>query len=192
MAAPQGAYPPGGQPQDGYGQEQDKQYEEHTSQTSASQPNAPTASGAPGTSHGSRKKRAYAGQAYEFGAGANSALGGQLQGGGGFGYSAPSQPQGYAQPLYGEQAQVASPTFGQPDPVTVGGYQPPAAGYPSQAPPTLGQVTQQFGEVGIGNQQPGGQQQPTAQRVHALNQLYPTDLLTHAFNVAELDFPPPP
>jgi protein transport protein SEC24 len=53
-------------------------------------------------------------------------------------------------------------------------------------------MTQQFGQMGVGDHQQEQQQQPTAQRAHPLNQLYPTDLLTHAFNVAELDSPPPP
>lgn len=36
-------------------------------------------------------------------------------------------------------------------------------------------------------------QQPVpAARAVSLNQLYPTDLLNQPFNVAELDFPPPP
>ena len=46
---------------------------------------------------GGKKKRAYAGQAYEFGAGANSALGGQQPGGQQYPGSQP-QPAGYGYP----------------------------------------------------------------------------------------------
>jgi protein transport protein SEC24 len=194
MATSQGGYPPGAHPQDGYDQQQGHQYEEDAYQTSASQPNAQPTSGAPvsAASHGGRKKRTYAGQAYEFGAGPNAALGGQLQGGGSFGYSTPPQPQGYPQAVYGDQAQSVPQTFSQPEQVAVSGYQPPSAAHPQQPATSVGQMTQQFGQVGVGDQQQGQQQQPTAQRAHPLNQLYPTDLLTNAFNVAELDFPPPP
>ena len=50
-------------------------------------------------------------------------------------------------------------------------------------------MTQQFGGMGMADP---NQMQPQAPRPVPLNQLYPTDLLTQPFNVAELDYPPPP
>ncbi|KAG5297171.1 protein transporter sec24 [Histoplasma ohiense] len=188
MAAPQGGFPPGGHPQDEYSQPQQYAEEQRGSADSPAQADAPTHGQIP---HGGKKKRAYAGQAYEFGAGPNAALGGQLQGGGAYGgYPAPQQPQGYPQPVYGtEPVQTAPQMAGQPEPVAVGGYQAPVDPYPSQ-PVNMGQVTQQMGQMSMGGQ-PSGQQMPV-QRSVPLNTLYPTDLLTQPFNVAELDYPPPP
>ncbi|OJD15810.1 protein transporter SEC24 [Emergomyces pasteurianus Ep9510] len=186
MAAPQGGFPPGGHPQDEYGQQQSYVEEQHGAADSPTQAD-PSAHG-PG-SHGGKKKRAYAGQAYEFGTGPNAALGGQLQGGGAYGgYPAPQQPQVYQQGGFGaEPAQMAPQIAGQPEPV--GGYQAPVDPYPSQ-PVNMGQVTQQMGQMSMAGQ-PAGQQIPV-QRGAPLNTLYPTDLLTQPFNVAELDYPPPP
>jgi protein transport protein SEC24 len=62
-------------------------------------------------------------------------------------------------------------------------------GYPSApVPPAPGiaQVTQQMGQMNVADQPARGQ------RAAPLNQLYPTDLLTQPFNVAELEYPPPP
>jgi protein transport protein SEC24 len=197
MAAPQGGYPQGYQSQENYAQEPYEQpgYQEPSS------PTQPTAPGQPPAQAG-RKKRAYAGQAYEFGAGANAALGGQQQGGGDYGAqqpaygSYPQQAQGYQQPAYGgDQAQpapVAAPGYGQPEIAGVGGYQPPAPSYPSHGPAgsvgSMGGVTQQFNQMSVGEKQ----QPPQAQQRVQLNQLYPTDLVNQPFNVAELDYPPPP
>jgi protein transport protein SEC24 len=50
-------------------------------------------------------------------------------------------------------------------------------------------MTQQFGQMDM-SQKPA--QLAPAQRGAQLNQLYPTDLLNQPFNVAELDYPPPP
>lgn len=188
MAAPQGGFPPGGHPQDEYSQPQQYAEEQRGSADSPAQADALTHGQIP---HGGKKKRAYAGQAYEFGAGPNAALGGQLQGGGAYGgYPAPQQPQGYPQTVYGtEPVQTAPQMAGQPEPVAVGGYQAPVDPYPSQ-PVNMGQVTQQMGQMSMGGQ-PAGQQMPV-QRSVPLNTLYPTDLLTQPFNVAELDYPPPP
>ena len=53
----------------------------------------------------------------------------------------------------------------------------------------MGAMNQQFGQMDM-SQKPASQ--PPAQRAHPLNQLYPIDLLNQPFNVAELDYPPPP
>ena len=188
MAAPQGGYPP----QEGYGQPQPNPYDQQN-------PGSPTQANAPGADpaghaaagHGGRKKRAYAGQAYDFGAGANSALGGQQQAGGAYGgYAAPAQPQGYPQASYGaDQTQAAAPGYPQPN-APQAGYQAPTAGYPAPQAGGVQQMTQQFGQMGVGDQSQMQAQPPMGR--NQLNQLYPTDLLTQPFNVAELEFPPPP
>ncbi|KAL2216162.1 hypothetical protein M432DRAFT_634061 [Thermoascus aurantiacus ATCC 26904] len=170
MAAPQGGYPP----QEGYGQQAppDAGYGTPPPQQPASGP----------ASHyqaGGKKKRTYAEEAFEFGQGANAALGGQLKGGGDY-----PQPQpGYQPPTYGTDA-----GYGQPQVAGVGGYQPPTPSYPA---PGVAQMTQQFGQMGITDPQ-HVQQPPQAPRAVPLNQLYPTDLLSQPFNVSELDYPPPP
>ncbi|WEW60633.1 COPII subunit [Emydomyces testavorans] len=187
MAAPQGGYPP--PPPDGQ-QSFGEPYGAPPTETE--QPAAPPhgsthATGGP--THGGRKKRAYAGQAFELGTGANAALGGQLPGGGGYGgYPAPPQPQSYPPaPYAGQPAQAAPDAYAASEQTSMGGYQPPAAGYPPPPAADMGQITQQMGQMSMGGQVPGRGPGPVS-----LNQLYPTDLLTHAFNVAELDFPPPP
>lgn len=191
MAAPQGGYPS----QEGYGQQQPNPYDQQNP-ASPVQSNVPGAdpAGAAAHSHAGRKKRAYAGQAYDFGAGANSALGGQQQAGGAYGgYPAPAQPQGYPQAAYGvDQTQAVAPGYPQPNAPAVAGYQAPTAGYPAPAAAAgVQQMTQQFGQMGVGDPSQMQAQQPPMSRTQ-LNQLYPTDLLTQPFNVAELDFPPPP
>lgn len=197
MAAPQPGYPTYDQ-QEQYETNQQPDYEENPTNTQQ------TVSSAAG-----RRKRHYAGQAYDFGAGANSALGGQQPGavpnpgpyplppGASNGpYGQQAQQAGYNQQAYG--AGPASPPavggaadYGQPLP-GVGGYQPPDPGYPSAGPapiqPGVGGITQGMGNMGIGGQR----QQPTQQLQRPqLNQLYPTDLLNQPFNVSELDHPPP-
>jgi protein transport protein SEC24 len=158
MAAPQGGYPP----QEGYGQP--------AAYGSPTQQQAPTP-----VQHGGKKKRAYAGEAFEFGSGANAALGGQLPAGGSYG-AYPQQQAGYQQPAaYGAD---------------------PAQAYAAPAAPGVAQMTQQFGAMGMTDPhllppQPAPQA-PQAPRTVPLNQLYPTDLLSQPFNVAELDYPPPP
>ncbi|KKK20088.1 hypothetical protein ARAM_000821 [Aspergillus rambellii] len=159
MASPQGGYPP----QEGYGQP--------VPQQAAGAPPAAAQGQAAG-----KKKRAYAGEAFEFGSGANAALGGQLPAGGSYGAYHPPQQQ---QPAYGvDPSQMAQ------------GYAPPAA-------PGVAQMTQQFGAMGVTDPHlmpPQAAPQPASQapRPVPLNQLYPTDLITQPFNVAELDYPPPP
>src|SRR5205814_9745076 len=110
MASPQGGYPPQGySPTDQYSQpQQPQQYDQ------MSQPGYEAAGSPPSSSAGQqithaegKKKRAYAAQAYEFGVGANAALGGQQQAGGAYsqaqtaGYSGYSQQPGYQQPGFG-------------------------------------------------------------------------------------------
>lgn len=168
MAAPQGGYPP----QEGYGYESPVQ-------PAGTVPGPPVQGQA-----GGKKKRAYAGEAFEFGSGANAALGGQLPAGGSYG-PYPPQPQaaGYQQPAaYGA------------DPVQMQAAAAPAAAPGYSAP--MAQMTQQFGAMGMTDPHLLPPQPPQAvpqmPRAVPLNQLYPTDLLTQPFNVAELDYPPPP
>ena len=168
MAAPQGGYPPQeGYAQPGYGSPDPTQQ-----QSPAPQQGAPAGA--------AKKKRAYAGQAFEFGQGANAALGGQPVAGGAYdAYPQQAQPAGYQQPVYGaDPSQLQQPAVG---------YGAPDAG--------VAQMTQQFGGMGMAEphhmppvQQPAVQPQRNVQ----LNQLYPTDLIAQPFNVAELDYPPPP
>lgn len=176
---------------------------------------SPPPAGQPEQEVGKKKKRGYAAQAYDFGAGANSALGGQMQGGGQFQPQQPQQPAfggyqaqqdqlqqpAYGAPQYGAQPRSA-PAPGQPSPSYAPqysggggvGYQPPDAGYPGPGAPTQGGVTGITGQMGQMNMgaQPQAQPQGAAARPAVLNQLYPTDLLNQPFNVAELDLPPPP
>lgn len=188
MAAPQGVYPP----QDGHVHNPAEQYD-HT-QYDAGSPPGTSAGSAPATAApGGRKKRAYAGQAYDFGAGANSALGGQQQGGGAYegGFNQQAHEAGYPQGGYQQSvaAPAQTPGIGYQADAAVGGYQPPAPAYPAQQQPGMNNMTQQFSQMDMSQKQPLAA--PTT-RPLALNQLYPTDLLNTPFNVAELDYPPPP
>ena len=194
---PQQSPPP---PQDGFGQAAPQgEYVDYETQSPPG-----VAPGPPqGPAQTGRKKRAYAGQAYEFGAGANAALGGQQQGGGapapGYGgYSGQQEAAGYPQGGYQQNPaavqQGATPMYGHQDGAGMGGYQPPGPTYPAQgqAPqPSIGGVTQQFSQMDM-SQKPQQPQQPAQSRPPVLNQLYPTDLSNQPFNVAELDYPPPP
>lgn len=193
MSAPQSGYPPQvppGHPQEPYGGTQPG-YEGTTSPVQGD-PQAGSAAG--------RKKRQYAGQAYDFGAGPNSALGGQQPGGTypgppaqGFGAygQAPQQPAYGANPS--AQLQTGAPSYGQPPPA-VGGYQPPEAGYPNHGATSMlgsmGGITQGMSNLGVGVQPQQPPQQ--VQQRPVLNQLFPTDILNQPFNVSELDRPPPP
>lgn len=204
MAAPQEGYPGQGYPPaDPYAQQGPVQ----PGYVAAASPPPPATHHE--TEGGKKKKRGYAAQAYDFGAGANAALGGQPQGGvfqpvqapayGGY----PPQPElqpAYGAPQYG--ASVGAPAPGQtaqsfgvaaPYGSGVGGYQPPDAGYPGPGAPVaagVAGITQGMGQMGIG----GGAQpaQPQAAVRPVFNQLYPTDLLNQPFNPAELELPPPP
>lgn len=202
MATPQPGYPQYGQPspaqnQEEYDHSQQPEYEDNTNSSQA-----------PVTSAAARKKRHYAGQAYDFGGGANSALGGQQIGGAPnpgpyplppgasnspYGQQAQPQQPGYNQPGYGDgQPSPGVPSYGQSP--GVGGYQPPDQGYPAQVPPSapigVGGLTQGMNNMSMGGQ-PQHRPQHIQQRVQ-LNQLYPTDLLNQPFIVSELDLPPPP
>jgi protein transport protein SEC24 len=170
MAAPQGGFPP----QEGYGQPTYGSPEPTQSPVQGQGAPAPAAAG--------KKKRAYAGEAFDFGSGANAALGGQPTAGGAYG-PYPQQPQvaGYQQPVYGadpSQMQPVAPSYGAPVAADVT------------------QMTQQFGGMGMSEPHHMPPPQPVAQAPMRpqvqLNQLYPTDLRSQPFNVAELDYPPPP
>ena len=186
-------YPVG---QDGHGQpaSQGQSYENYETEAP---PGVPPGPGQGPANAAGRKKRAYAGQAYEFGAGANAALGGQPQAGGVpySGYSAQADAAGYAQGGYQQNPaavqQGTTPMYGHQD-GGVGGYQPPQPAYPTQPQqPGVPGMTQQFGQMNV-NQQPPPQPQQQQMKAPVLNQLYPTDLSNQPFNVAELDYPPPP
>jgi protein transport protein SEC24 len=196
MSAPQDGYPPQGYPQaDPYAQQ-------------PQQPGfANAASPPPPAGHvdagGKKKKRGYATQAYDFGAGANSALGNAPPAAGvapAFGgYPAAAEaPAAYGVP-YAANAGVpatAQPSYGQPLSPS-GEYQRPDVGYPGPGAPApgVGGITQNMGQMGLGAQQAAPAQQGqggAAARQMTLNQLYPTDLLNQPFNVAELELPPPP
>jgi len=156
----------------------------------------------------SKKKRGYAGQAYEFGQGANApqsgAPGGQAAAPGYPGQQTPQQPAygmpqqpAYGQPQPGYADPNAQPAYGQQPAYGAdqGGYAPPAPSYPQQGGGVAG-MTQQFGQMGMGGgtPQPMPQQnvpQPAAQR---LNPLIPTDISMQGqpFHVSDLEQPPPP
>src|SRR5438309_1772960 len=103
MAAPQGGYPPA----DGYPQNPAAPYDQ-AQYDAGSPPGTAAGSAAATVPPGGRKKRAYAGQAYEFGAGANAALGGQQQAGGAYegGFTQQAHEAGY--PQGGYQQSVAA------------------------------------------------------------------------------------
>ena len=178
MSQPQQGYAQDGYPQSPTGHDEYGQDEHQSSQQQAALP------------PGQRKKRAYAGQAYEFGAGANSALGGQQQAGGQYGqYNNQQEQAGYPQGGYAQTPAAA--TQPQPEPPMLGGYQPPAPTYPTQnTGQGMAQMTQQFGHMDM-SQKPPAPAPGLAQQTR-LNQLYPTDLMNQPLNVAELDYPPPP
>lgn len=171
MASPQGGFPP----QEGYGQPVYGAPEPTQSPAEGQTAQVPAAGG--------KKKRAYAGEAFDFGSGANAALGGQQTAGGAYGAYQQPQPAQYQQPVYG-----ADPNQMQP-----GG---PMAYQSTAAPSDVSQMTQQFGGMGMAEPHHMPPAQPAAQApMHPqvqLNQLYPTDLRSQPFNVAELEYPPPP
>ena len=212
MAAPQGGYPGQGYTSpDPYAQQQPQQYEQDQGQGYEGQgyegPNAPSQfSGAAPPAGGKKGRRHYAGQAYDFGAGANSAVGNQPQGGAAYpaapgagygGYPPQMAQQGFEQPAYGVgqggPAMMGAPGYGQPH-TESGAYQPPDPGYPAHGATSMlggvGGITQQMGQMGMGG--PTQPPPPAHSQRTQLNQLYPTDLLNQPFNVSELDLPPPP
>lgn len=192
-------------PNDGYGQYsgQPEQLEQPAQDG--------TAQDAAAAAPSKKKKRGYAAQAFEVGSGANSAVGGQIQGGGQqYGMPAPQQPAAYGNyPQPEPQPQAPGSGYQYPQapiqpqqPAPYGGYQAPDQGYANTAPqsggPGVTGITQGMGGMQLGGQpqqqyqQPGpaAAQQPA--RVGPLNQLYPTDLINNPFSVSELDLPPPP
>lgn len=215
MATPQEGHSPHGQP----GQEQ---YQQEQYDHNQHEPRDGASPAQPASSAAARKKRHYAGQAYDFGAGANSALGGQQQGGGGYppppgpGYGGygqqPQQPQQPQQsgPAYGgsgpvSPASAAGPGYGQQAPgygqqtpgygqqaPAVGGYQHPDPSYPSHGVPPPPQPGMGGITQGIGNLAVQPHPNLQTQGRPSMNQLYPTDLVNQPLNVAELDLPPPP
>jgi len=196
----------GAQAQDGYYQQPQGQPQEYggSQDYEATSPPGVAPGPQPGPAPGGRKKRRdYAGQAYEFGAGGNAAATPQGQGAPVTGYSSQQDAAGYAQGGYTQNPaavqQGQTPMYGGQDQGAVGGYQPPGPQYPTQPqqqqqPPQPGVpgMTQQFSQMDM-SQKPMAQQ-PQAQqgRAPVLNQLYPTDLQNQPLNVAELDYPPPP
>lgn len=197
MANPQGYPPQGYQDQTQYAQGEAQQFD--GTQT----PAAP----APGAA---KKKRAYAGQAFDYGAGANTgAAAGAAPSTPAYGAATPAygfpgqqpgqqafqQPAGYQAPAYG-QPQAAQPAaqqaYGQPQQYDApqGGYQPPAQG-------GVAGMTQQFGQMGMGAQQQQPPQQPAAAPgtgMARLNPLQPVDITMQGqpFHVSDLDLLPPP
>ncbi|PQK10679.1 hypothetical protein BB8028_0002g09980 [Beauveria bassiana] len=172
---------------DGFGQFQ--------GQPQHQQPDAPVDAGAAGAAP-KKKKRGYAAGAFDVATGANA--GGQMPG------AAPPAPQygGYPQvDMQQQQQQQAAggyqygQTYGAPQP---GAPQQGYGGYPApdQAAQTVGQdvagITQGVAGMNMGAQQPPSMPMAPQARQAALNQLYPSDLLSQPFNVAELDLAPPP
>lgn len=194
-------YPEQGSPGPEYNQ-QGQSYENYETNAPPGVPQGPT----PGPAGDRKKRRNYAGQAYEFGAGGNAALGGQQQAGGAYGggYSGQQDAAGYPQGGYQQTPaavqQGQTPMYGNQEGAGYPGYQAAGQqGYQQPGTPNVAGVTQQFGQLDMSQkptpapqqaqQQPG---QPQQGRPQALNQLYPTDLQNQPFNVAELDYPPPP
>lgn len=119
-----------------------------------------------------KKKRAYAAQAYEFGANAPNA--------------AAQQPPGPAYGAFGAQP-IASPQLGGPQLGT-----PPVMGGGPQVPASQDHLANQFGQMNIQNQAAPHQAPPVNAPSANMNQLYPSDLINQPFQVPELDLPPPP
>ncbi|KAM3496911.1 hypothetical protein MY10362_009720 [Beauveria mimosiformis] len=173
---------------DGFGQFQD--------QPQHQQPDAQVDAGAAGAAP-KKKKRGYAAGAFDVATGANA--GGQMPG------AAPPAPQygGYPQVDMQQQQQQQQAAGGYQYGQTYGAPQPgaPQQGYggypaPDQATQIGGQdvasITQGVAGVNMGAQQPPSMPMAPQARQAALNQLYPSDLLSQPFNVAELDLAPPP
>lgn len=195
-------------PQDGYGQYQQAPGYDQGGQPVYEDQSAAPPPGHETADHGRKKKRGYAAQAFEFGAGANAAgAAGQAAPASGqygmpppqqapaYGGFAPADPQLAAQGYPSPQG-YGAPQAGAPAAGGVGGYQAPDAYYPGTgagpAPPAgVAGLSQGMASMQLG---PGGQAAgaPQQARPMALNQLYPTDLLNQPFNVSELDLPPPP
>ncbi len=192
-------------PNDGYGQFQGQPAEQQAQQSYDDQAAQP----AQDPAAPKKKKRGYAAGAFDVGAGANSGVGGQMQGGGQFGAPAGQAAPGYGSYPQGDTQQAAGYQYGQsygqqqggvPQQPAYGGYQAPDQGYPAPGtsqPPApsggVGGLTQGMSNMSVGTQ-PQVQSSPLPQtgQTQGMNQLYPSDLLSQPFNVAELDLPPPP
>lgn len=199
MANPQPGYPLNGQP----GHQQYQQEHHDPNQQEVPEDDSRAQGGPPAPAAGGRRKRNYAGQAYDFGGGANSALGGQQQGGGAYPGPPGMQPQpqpGYPGPVYGSNPSSpgmgGAPGYGQPPPA-VGGYQPPDPAYPTHgapsAQPGMTGVTQGMSNLAVGGQGKHVPQpmQGQVQGRPTMNQLIPTDLLNQHLDVSELSRSPP-
>ncbi|KAK5115170.1 COPII subunit [Meristemomyces frigidus] len=208
MATPQPPY------QDGAADPDASQYAQDGADAQAQQ-------AAPAPAGGKKKRDRYAGQAYEFGAGANAGLAGQPPAAGGqfpgspalaaaasYGYPGQQPQPSYGvpqQPPYGDQgvqSPGAQPAYGQPGygAPQAGGYDPPQPAYPAAQGATgmlqqgMQGVTQQFSQMGMGGTpQPQQAQQPPATQMR-LNPLQPVDISVQGqpFHVTDLDQPPPP
>ncbi|KAI9820895.1 MAG: COPII subunit [Thelocarpon impressellum] len=215
MATPDPNFPqdqPYGAPQQPYGEGQAYQAQAYEQQQPSYDPAAPgdaqqqAAAHAAASAGATKKKRAYAGQAFEFGQGGNAGLGGQQQGGASYPQAPPAQygagyPTAPGQGMYPQPAQDTGPPAGAPgygyppQGPAAGGYQAPDQGYQAPALPSgsagVAAMASQFSQMGVGGQpQPVPQQMPSQSL--PLNQLFPSDLMSQPFNVAELDLPPPP
>jgi len=172
----------------GYGQA--PSYGQPASTPQASGP--PPAVSVPGSHGGRGKRRGYAEEQYDFGAGANAGL-------------TPAQNPLYAGQSMGgypnaqeqQHSQFVSPMGGAPPAMGAqGGYGVPqgmsgagagniaAGGYEPTGAPGMGGVTQSFGQMGL---TPAG----GIQKAQSLNPLFTIDLMQQPFNVAELEIPPP-
>jgi len=207
MANPQG-YPP-------QGYQDQAQYD----QTEAPQTDGQAQAGYGQPAAAGKKKRAYAGQAFDYGTGANSTaaaaqqppVGGAYGAGAqpaGYGFPQPQVQQGYGQPVYGQQggqqpaygdpnAQPAQQQsqYGQPQYDAQANYQATAARVPATVvQPGVGGMTQQFGNMGIGAQQPQQQSAGAVAGAQRLNHLQPVDITMQGqpFHVSDLDLAPPP
>jgi len=201
MANPQGYPQQGYQDQAQYAQGDGQQYD-------GTQAAAP----APGAA---KKKRAYAGQAFDYGAGANTGGAAQAPSTPAYGAAAPvapgygfpgqqppqqafQQPAGYQAPGYPQQAPYGDPNaqpaaqqpaYGQPQ------QYDPQAGYQAPAQSGFAGMTQQFQNMTMGQpaQQPAAAGAPAAGMAR-LNPLQPVDITMQGqpFHVSDLDLLPPP
>ncbi|TQV98292.1 hypothetical protein V2A60_007953 [Cordyceps javanica] len=179
---------------DGYGQFQGQPHDE--------QPGAPPFDAAAAAAAPKKKKRGYAAGAFDVATGANAGVGGPMQPGAPPASQYGGYPQTDMQQQQQQQQQTQQATAGYQYGQAYGAPQPAASqqgygGYPApdQAAQVGGQdvagITQGVAGMNMGAQQPGAM--PMAQpRQAALNQLYPSDLLSQPFNVAEVDLAPPP
>ena len=164
--------------------------------------------GADAGAAGKKKKREYAGGAYELGQNVPPQGGipqPQYDSNPGYGQQQQQPPANYdqvtpyGQPAFGGYNAAAAqqqPAYGQQQypqqsGVAAGGYQPPNVGYPAPAQPDIGGLTQDMSRIGFGGSPNPPPQQGQSNRPH-LNQLYPTDMMNQPFQVTELDLPPPP